>query len=168
MAHDDNKKRECRTAYVHNRLALSSIAITTGVSEPTLRRWKREAKQAGDDWDMMRARALISGEGFSVLIANTLEEFAVQFSSTMAVLRDDEGLSSAQRVRLMATLSDAFNKTVAAARHSAPKLSEIAVAWDILERLEQFVHRQAPDLEQALKEILAPFGEHLVEVYNAR
>lgn len=168
MAHDDATKLEARNLFVHKRLALTNIAALTGVSLPTINRWKREAKEDGDDWDKVRANALVTGDGYAVLIAASLEEFALQFQSTMEALKDDRDLSASERVKLMATLSDAFNKTVAAASRSAPKLSELGVAYDVLKRLAEFVSRKNPEQADVILEILGPFGDYLAEVYDGR
>lgn len=168
MAHDDATKREARNLFVHKRLALTNIAISTAVSLPTINRWKREAKEAGDDWDKARAGALVSGEGYAALIAASLEEFALQFQSTMEELKNDISLTASDRVKLMATLSDAFNKTVAAASRAAPKLSELGVAYDVLKRFSEFAAREYPDLADPILELLGPFGDCLAEVYDGR
>lgn len=168
MAHDEATKRDVRTQYVHQRLALTSIALTTGVPLPTINRWKREAKDAGDNWDKARSAALISGEGISTLIAQSLEDFTVQFQSVMDELKEDTSLSSTDKVKLLATLSDAFNKTVAAASRAAPKLSALGIAYDVLQRLIKFVAREKPELADVISEILEPFGDELAEVYDGQ
>lgn len=86
----------------------------------------------------------------------------------MEALKDDRDLSASERVKLMATLSDAFNKTVAAASRSAPKLSELGVAYDVLKRLAEFVSRKNPEQADVILEILGPFGDYLAEVYDGR
>lgn len=168
MAHDDATKREVRKQYVHQRLALTSIALTSGVPLATINRWKREAKEGGDDWDKARSGALIAGEGISALIAQSIEEFTVQFQSVMDELKGDCNLSAAEKVKLLATLSDAFNKTVAAASRAAPKLSELGIAYDVLQRLIKFVAAKRPELSETMLELIEPFGEELAEVYDGQ
>ena len=166
MAHDDATKREARSLFVHKRIALTNIAVLTNVSLPTINRWKREAKLAGDDWDRARSSALVTGEGYAVLIAAALEEFALQFQSTMEELKSDTTLSAGERVKLMGTLSDAFNKTVAAASRTAPKLSELGVAYDVLKRFSEFVALNYTDKADSILEMLGPFGDHIAQVYD--
>lgn len=168
MAHDEAIKREARTLYVHKRLALTSIAVSTGVSLATINRWKREAKEAGDDWDKARSGALVNGEGLSALISQSLEDFTVQFQAVMDELKEDNSLSAAEKVKLLSTISDAFNKTVAAARRAAPKLSELAIAYDVLQRLAKFVALKRPELSETILELLEPFGDEIAEVYDGQ
>ena len=168
MAHDEATKREARTAYVHKRLAMTSISVVTGVSLATINRWKREAKEAGDDWDKARSAALVDGEGLSALISQSLEDFTVQFQAVMDELKEDNSISAAEKVKLLATISDAFNKTVAAARRAAPKLSELGIAYDVLQRLIKFVAREKPELADVISDILEPFGDELAEAYDGK
>ncbi len=62
MAHKDDKKREARRQFVHDQQTAPMIAVTVGVSEATVRRWKRDAKQNGDNWDIARAAHVMAGE----------------------------------------------------------------------------------------------------------
>nr|MDC2855403.1 DUF1804 family protein [Ningiella sp. W23] len=55
MAHPAEKKNAVRHSYVTELLALSVAAIKHSVADGTARRWKMEAKENGDDWDLARA-----------------------------------------------------------------------------------------------------------------
>ena len=66
----------------------------------------------------------------------------------------------------MASLSDAFNKMVASAGRVAPKISELGVANDVLQRQAEFIREFYPQHAAAFLEIIEPFGERLVEVYG--
>lgn len=166
MAHDDTARREARRKFVTERLALPTVALATGVPESTLRRWKRDARQAGDDWDQARAAGLVAGDGFSGLISVVLEDFVAQFAATMEVLKSDQDIPALERAKVMAGLADALQKTVSAAGRAAPKISELGVAWDVLKRLAEFVSQHHPSAAAAVLEVLEPFGDHLAEVYG--
>lgn len=166
MAHDDDKKREARKRFVHERLALPTLSVAIGVPESTLRRWKREARERGDDWDQARAAGLVAGEGFAGLVSVVLEDFVTQFQATMELLKTSDDIAPADRVKLMASLADALNKTVSSAGRAAPKISELGVAWDVLKRLADYVATHHPAVAPAVLEVLEPFGDYLTEVYG--
>ncbi|MFG1409498.1 DUF1804 family protein [Xanthobacter sp. VTT E-85241] len=166
MAHDDTARREARRKFVGERLALPTIAISTGVPESTLRRWKREAREAGDDWDQARAAGLVSGDGFAGLISVVLEDFVTQFRATMELLKSDRDIPALERAKVMGSLADALNKTVNSAGRAAPKISELGVAWDVLKRLAEYVTVHHPSAAPSVLEVLEPFGDHLAEVYG--
>jgi len=168
MAHGKDKQKQARSHYVLNRQSLPAVAALLKVPAATLRRWKAAAKEGGDDWDKARAAGLISGQGYTDLISGALEEFAVQFRTVMDALKEDKAMPAAEKVKLLASVSDAFNKTVAAAGRAAPKISELGVAYDVLQRLSDFALNKRPDIAPQILEILEPFGTEIAEVYDGR
>lgn len=167
MAHDDVIKRSARKAFVFQRQSLPTIAITLTVSEPTLRRWKREAKERGDDWDVGRAANTLAGEGMEAIVSTVIEDFVVLYQATIEGIKNDQGIATADRVKLMASLADAFQKMISAAGRVSPKISELGVAMDVLKRLAGFISKNHPDQANAFLEVLEPFGVHLSEVYGS-
>lgn len=167
MAHDDQKRRDARKAYVFQRQSLPTIAIALTVSEATLRRWKADAKQRGDDWDMGRAANTIAGEGMEMLVSTVIEDFVVLYQSTIEAVKGDPEIAAPDRVKLMASLADAFHKTISAAGRVSPKISELGVAMDVLKRLAEFTRQHHQERAGLLLEILEPFGTHLSEVYGS-
>lgn len=163
MAHGADKKREVRKAYVFARQSAPMIAATLGVSEGTIRRWKREAREAGDDWDRARAANTLAGEGLDALVAQVVEDFVVLYQATIDDVKEEEGLKAEDRVKLLASLADAFNKTLASAGKASPKLSALGIANDVLRRLGEFVARRYPQHGAAILEILEPFAAELAE-----
>lgn len=166
MAHDADKRREVRKRYVFERQALPTIAITVGVSEATLRRWKRDAAAKGDDWDTARSANTIAGEGLDKLIMEVVQDYVTVHQATIEDIRNDAGMGAAEKAKIIAGLADAFNKTVNAAGRVSPKISELGVAMDVLKRMGDFVSRDFPQAAPALLEIIDPFGQHLAEVYG--
>ena len=165
MAHDPEKRRAARKAYIYERLAIPAVAIKVGVPAATIRRWKREAKKNGDDWDAARAAVMLSGEGLEAVVSSVVEEFTVQFHAALEMLRD-ESIAPDDRVKLMAQLSDAFNKMVGAAGRVAPKISQLSVALDVLRRLGEYIRQHHPDQAETFLAVLDPFGEQLAEAYG--
>ncbi len=167
MAHDDKTRREARKLFVFQRQSLPTIAITLTVSEATLRRWKADAKARGDDWDVGRAANTIAGEGMEMLVATVIEDFVVLYQATIEAVKGDPNIAPADRVKMMASLADAFHKTIAASGRVSPKISELGVAMDVLKRLADFTRQHHPDRAGLLLEVLEPFGTHLSEVYGS-
>ena len=165
MARDAEKAREARRRYVLDRQQLPTIAIGLGVSTATVRRWKSAAREAGDDWDAARAAATVSGEGFDALIVSVVEDYVIQHQSTIEELKTAE-LAPAEKAKVLAALADSFNKTVKAAGRMSPKISELGVAMDVLQRLGDFVHEAFPQHGAAFVEILEPFGERIAAEYR--
>ena len=81
-------------------------------------RGKRADKEKGDDWDKMRAAYTLAGGGIEDLSRAMLAGFMVQYNSTMTMLQDSstEDLPPSDRAKLLASLADAFTKTVSAMR----------------------------------------------------
>lgn len=165
MAHDADTRREARKRYVYERQALPTIAIALGVSEASLRRWKRDAGARGDDWDVARSANTIAGEGLDKLVMEVVQDYVTVHQATIEDLRSAE-MSAAEKAKVLAGLADSFNKTVNAAGRVSPKISELGVAMDVLKRLGDFVGREFPAAAPALLEIIDPFGQHLAEVYG--
>jgi hypothetical protein len=166
MAHDGTKKREARKRYVFERQALPTIAITLTVSEATLRRWKRDAQAAGDDWDIARSANTIAGGGMDQLIIEVVQDYVTVHQATIEDLRNDPSLKAADKAKILSGLADSFIKTVSAAGRVSPKISELGVAMDVLKRLADHVAREHPSVAPVLLEVLEPFGQKLAEVYG--
>ena len=164
MAHDDNKRREARKLYVHERKPLTLIALAIDVPERTIRRWKDDGAKRGDNWDEARAASSIAADGLEGFMAEVIENFATMYRATLEDLKNKTDLPVDERVKMFASLADSFNKTVSAAGRIAPRISELGVAMDVVKRLGDFVARYHPDAAPALLEVLEPFGEHLAEV----
>lgn len=83
MAHPPETIQAVRTAFVFDQLSLEVAAIKGGVSPDTARRWKREAKTAGDDWDKARAAQLLSGGGIEEVMRQSVLALAKQAQATL-------------------------------------------------------------------------------------
>jgi hypothetical protein len=166
MAHDEQTRRTARQRYVHERQALPVIALGLGVPERTLRRWKAEAVEKGDNWDAARASSTIAGEGLESVVTAVVHDYVALHQSAIEDLKSAEGVSPFEKAKILASLADSFNKTVNSAGRLSPKISELGVAMDVLRRLAEFVSRHHPDAAPALLEVLEPFGEQLGEVYG--
>lgn len=164
MAHPQETRDKLRRIYVFDGLSLEQAASQTGISYGTARRWKADAECAGDDWDKLRAARIISGGGLEETARGMLTGMVVQFQATMDLLidtsneKDGNKISPAERVKLLASLADAFNKAIASSRKILPETNQLAVAMQVLELLSDFIKENHPQYLEYFIDILEPFG----------
>lgn len=173
MAHAPEAKREARRLYVIERLALPAIETAIGVKASTVSRWKREAKTAGDDWQLAREAHLIAGQGLDAIMAATAERYVAVATKALAAIEraidacgEDEFADPEALVKSLTALSDGMAKMTASAGRLAPRISQLGVAQDVLRRLADFVERRFPEHGEAFVEILEPFGAELSEAFG--
>lgn len=165
MSANEDLKRKARSDYVYRRMMQSTIAAAYGISEATVGRWKKAAKEKGDDWDKARTAHVIAGEGVEVVVSSVVEEFMIQAQSILEEIKVGEH-DTATKVTLLVQLSDAMTKMAASAKRFAPKVSELGVAQDVVAKLLEFVRESFPQYSNMILEILEPFGEHLAGIYT--
>lgn len=165
MARDySDIRRKARSDYVFRRFTQATIAAAHGVSEATVGRWKKAAKEEGDDWDRARSAHVIAGEGVEAVVSTIVEDFMIQAQAILDEIKHSEHTMQ-EKVALLVSLSDAMTKMAASAKRFAPKVSELGVAQDVMSKLLDFVRTEFPHHAQAVLEIIEPFGEHLSEIY---
>jgi len=163
MAHDDNIKRKVRAAYIYDCVELTTAAEINQVPLPTARRWKLDAKKAGDDWDKARGAQLLAGGAVDDVVRQTLTMMIRNVQATMSQIELDGEMTPDKKVALLATASDAFSKNAAALRRFAPETDALAIRLDVLKKLAEFIHGRFPQHKEAFAEILQPFGEVLAD-----
>jgi hypothetical protein len=169
VAHNEDTKRRVRAAYVFQRLTLEVAALAHDVPISTVRRWKREAKAAGDDWDNARAAAQLSAEGLRSLVVPLLQSYLTQHQAAIEVLEEQRKagkLEALQAAKILASLSDSLHKTTAALSKASPEISELAIATDVLERFGNWLADKHPKLAPGFLEALPGFGEELSRAYG--
>lgn len=166
MAHGQDKRQAVRSAYIHDRVPLEKAAAVAGIAEGTARRWKRDARKNGDDWDKHRAACLLAGDGVEAIARQMLADYVSQHQLLMECITKSEELGPEKKVSMLASLADSFNKTVSASKRVLPETSELATALAVLSRLSDFVRGRYPQHAAAFLEILEPFGSELERVYG--
>lgn len=161
MAYPQQTRDALRRAYVHDRMSLEVAASLHGVAYSTAQRWKRQSAAAGDDWDKIQTAQLISGGGVEDVARQVLTGLVVQFQATMDAVQNDTEIKPAAKVQMLASLADAYNKTVSASKRVLPETSALATAIEVLQKLAGFVREHYPQHGPAFAEILEPFGETL-------
>ena len=166
MAHGSEKVAAVRAAYVHERLPLEIAAARVGVAPGTATRWKRKAREAGEDWDKLRAACLLAGDGVEAVARQMLADYVVQHKTLMDAISTDGNLSAALKVGMLSSLADSFNKTVAASKRVLPETSELATALSVLDKLGVYIRDHYPQHGPAFLEVLEPFGAEVARVFG--
>lgn len=162
----DDLRRKARSDYVFRRMMQSTIAAAYGISEATVGRWKKAAKDGGDDWDKARTAHVIAGEGMEAVVSTVVEDFMIQAQAILDEIKN--GVHTTQeKVSMLVSLSDAMTKMTSSARRLAPKISELGVAQDVMAKLLEFVRESFPQHAATILEIIEPFGERLAEIYTS-
>lgn len=166
MAHSDDTRRAVRAAFVHDQLGLEVAAVKCGVPVATARRWIRDARDAGDDWEKARTAQMIAGGGMEAIARQTMAMFSQQAQATLQMLQDDTQIAPLERSKALASLADSFNKLVASNARLMPETDKLAVALDVIKRLSEFVRANHPQLAGGFAEILGPFGDEIARAYG--
>lgn len=166
MAHDEAVRRAVRGDYVFNQLGLEVAAVKNGVPEGTARNWKRQGKELGDDWDKARAAQMIAGGGIEDVVRQTLGIVVQQVQATVQAIQEAETMPPGEKVQMLASLADAYNKLMAASRKMMPETDKLAVATDVVKRLADFTRTKHPKHAAALIEVLEPFADELARAYG--
>ena len=110
MAHPQETREKLRRSYIFGQMSLEIASAQAGVAFATARRWKKEAQDAGDDWDKLRAAHLMAGNGLEEIGRAILTGLMTQYQTTLELLTTESQLPPGERVELLASLADAFNK----------------------------------------------------------
>jgi len=166
MAHPDETRRAVRAAFVFDQLGLEIAAVKHDVPVATARRWKSEAKRAGDDWDKARSAQMIAGGGIEDVVRQTLAVVVRQVQATVESIQAAEDMDPATKVQLLASLADAYNKLMAVSKRLMPETDKLAVAMDVIQRLGEYVAKRKPALAGEFVELLEPFGDEIARAYG--
>lgn len=164
MAHSPEKKMELRAAYIGG-LPLEQAADKVGVPYGTARNWFREARDSADDWDKFQAASLlVSGGGIEQALGRVIAAGLLRCESLLE--KTAGGDDPFEGVKAMAVLADTVAKLRAAGKNMMPETDRLAVAMDVLKRLDAFVREHTPQHAPAFAEILTPFGQEVAKAYG--
>jgi hypothetical protein len=164
--HGEEAIRAVRSACVFENASLDVAAARHGIPEATARRWKTEARKAGDDWDKARAAQFMAGGGIEDVVRQTLAVVVRQVQATIESIQNDADMPPGERVQNLASLADAYNKLIAASRRVMPETDRLAVAMDVIKRFAGFVQGAKPSLAAEFAALIEPFGEALEKEYR--
>lgn len=166
MAISQDVRDRVRRLYVFDQMSLEMAALTCEVSFSTARRWKTTDKQKGDDWDKVRAANMMAGGGMEEVSRSILSGFLLQYQTTIEEINSNGDIKATDKVQLLTSLADAFNKTVGASRKVLPETSQLATALEVLKLLGEFVQTKHPKHMAAFMDILEPFGAEIEKRFN--
>lgn len=146
MAHDEKTKADVRRYYVFDCLTLELAAEKAKVSYNTARRWKREAESHGDNWDKVRDASTMASGKVEDVARGMLTTFVLYFESTMDELRKTEDLPVSEKAKLIQGLGDSYSKMVASSKRLLPEVSELAIAWKVIEMVTNLIKTKHSDL----------------------
>ncbi|QQM29060.1 DUF1804 family protein [Martelella lutilitoris] len=167
MASDPDLKRKVRSDYINRRMAIATIATIRGVSQATISRWKKAAKEDGDNWDMMRSASIVAGEGIETVVSTVVEDFMIMAEAVLDEIKHGKDMSVGDKVKHLVALADAMTKMTSSAGKLAPSISELGVAQDVMRHLLEFVRDEFPQHAEAILEIIEPFGMRLAGLYQS-
>ncbi|MBE2895467.1 DUF1804 family protein [Pasteurellaceae bacterium HPA106] len=160
MAHDAKTKAHVRRYYVFEMLTLEQSAEKAGVSFGTARRWKKQAQNAGDDWDMVREAATMAGGQAEEVSRGLLTRFILHFTKVMDEVENAE-MSPSEKAELLSGLGDSFTKMTAASKRILPEVSELATAMKTIELFGHYIQSKKPHLLSDFLDLLDGFGQTL-------
>lgn len=164
MAHSPELRMLLRTAYIGG-LPLEHAAEKVGVPHGTARNWYRAARDTGDDWDKFRAASLIvAGGGIEQAMGRIIAAGLMRCEALLEATAEAE--NPFDGVKAMATLGDTIAKLKAASKGMMPEADKLAVAMDVIKRLDAWVREHAPQHAGAFADILTPFGQDLARAYG--
>jgi len=166
MAHAEDKRRAVRAAYVFEQLSLEMAALKHDVPFATVRNWKKAGKELGDDWDKARGAQMIAGGGIEDVVRQTLGIVVQQVQATLETIQNSPDMSPMDKVQMLTSLADAYNKLMAVSRRMMPETDKLAVATDVVKRLAEFTRTKHPKHAMALLEVLEPFSDELAKAYG--
>lgn len=166
MAHPQETRDKLRRAYIFGQMSLEIASAQSGVAFVTARRWKKEAQDTGDDWDKLRAAHVMAGGGLEDIGRAVLTSLVTQYQTTLEQLTTDSQLSPKERVELLASLADAFNKATSASKKILPETNKLAIAMEVLQKLSECIAENYPQHLSAFVEVLEPFGQELEKQYG--
>jgi hypothetical protein len=164
MAHSPELRMQLRSAYIGG-LPIDHAADKVGVPAGTARNWYRAAREQGDDWDKFRAASLIvAGGGIEQALGRIIAAGLMRCEALLEKTADSE--DPYESVKAMATLGDTISKLRSASKGMMPEADRLAVAMDVIKRLDAYVREATPQHQAAFADIITPFGAELAKAYG--
>lgn len=166
MAYDTATRNKVRAKYVQG-MALTAAAEAVGVPYNTVRNWKRQDGENGDDWDIARNARRMTKSGVEEMANQVLSELADQFVATLKALKEDKQLKAEARARIMVQLMDGYNKAVGASARAMPNANRLAVVMDAIKFLTDTFASRFPKLRPQFVSAVEQIGDDLVREFGS-
>jgi len=160
------ERLKARGLYIRECLPTEAIAARLGIGERTVQRWKADDLEQGNDWDAGCQAAHMARENIEISTQIYIANFVAFQQGALADIRANEDMTPGEKAQAVASLADSFSKTVKACAVTAPKISSLAIAVDIVQRLAAFVADRHPEAAQVLTGVLEPFMAELAREYE--
>lgn len=153
MAHPKETKAAVRADYIGG-MPLDLAAVKNGVPVVTVRRWKADAADKGDDWDkFQRASLLVSGGGFDAAMGRAAAAFVLRVEATLEVLSGSEG-NPMDVAKAMASLADSLMKAKAVAKALMPETDQLAIENAAVKAYVELLVKRHPSAAEAALDAL--------------
>lgn len=172
MAHPKTVRDAVRRDYIGQGIAPEVLGPMHGVSIATVLRWRRDAREAGDDWDKLRtARHLSSdtlAERAQAVVVEYLESSQFAIDQLRQARENVEGLTMPpeEYANLLVKLQDGFSKMVAASKRILPETDRLIVAAGVVEDLAAYLSDKHPALMTGFLEVLPEFQQIVEKKYG--
>lgn len=172
MAHSKAVRDAVRRDYIAQGMAPEVLGPMHGVGVATVIRWRREARDTGDDWDRLRAaRRLSSGAPEDIAMALMMEylehnQFAIAELRKLRESPDGAALAIDDYTKRLVGLQDGFNKMMAASRRILPQTDRLMVAAGVVEDFAAYLSDRHPALRMSFLDVLPEFQQIVEKKYG--
>jgi transposase len=173
MAHPKTVRDAVRRDYIAQGMSPEVLGPMHGVSVASVIRWRRDARENGDDWDKHRAARRLSSGVPEDITRDLLMEFLEHHRHAMEQLRKaregangQAALSADDYASLLAKLQDGFNKMMAASKRMMPETDRLIVAAGVVEDLATFLTSKHPTLMAGFLDVLPEFQQLVEKKYG--
>jgi len=165
MARNQEKHDAVRRVFICDRLSLKAAAELQGVPQATAARWKVKAKQKGDCWDKAKSASRLAQGGMGDLSIQVLEDFTLQYSSLMDILRHSN-MEPLEKASILTKLADSYVKITKAAGGGDNKIGRLSVAMETIRLLSDFMRERYPHQLEAFTIALDQFAPELSKQFS--
>ncbi|WP_226020314.1 DUF1804 family protein [Serratia symbiotica] len=172
MAHPKAVRDAVRRDYIAQGIPPEVLGPMHGVSVASVIRWRRDARDAGDDWDKQRAARRLSSGVPEDITRDLLMEFLEHHRHAMDQLRkaregaDGQAMPADEYASLLAKLQDGFNKMMAASKRILPETDRLIVAAGVVEDFAAFLSEKHPALMAGFLDVLPEFQQIVEKKYG--
>lgn len=160
MAYNAQVRRTVRDSFTRDKLTLHECSKRHKIPYATILSWKRNDTAAGNDWDELRDAHSVQDNSLNDLAPALVHDFTQLYRTTLTDI-NQEKLPAVDKVRILASLSDAFAKFVRSATRGSPELHKLSVKLETISELVTFVRQRYPEHATAMLEVLEPFGDEI-------
>lgn len=166
MAYDRSTRNKVRAKFVQG-MPLATAAQACKVPYNTVRNWKRQDAEDGNDWDLARNARRMSRSGLEEMANEVLGELAEQFLATINAVKAEPKMSAEKRADILVRLMDGYNKAISAASRAMPNANRLGVAMDVVKFFTSYIAEHHPKQRERFLEIVEAAGDSLVREFGA-